>query len=115
MPSDSEHPKSHRGFASMDASRQKEIASKGGRAAHSQGRAHEFTPDEARKFLGLPDVAPLQESMMAQMRAQMEKAAAAMDPDAIMKALDVVKVGRRDDWLGGNAERGGAFPGRLRQ
>ena len=39
---------SHRGFASMDPSKQKEIASKGGKAAHAQGRAHEFTPDEAR-------------------------------------------------------------------
>jgi general stress protein YciG len=32
----------------MDRSKQKEIASKGGKAAHAQGRAHEFTPDEAR-------------------------------------------------------------------
>lgn len=40
--------KSNRGFASMDASKQREIASKGGKAAHAQGRAHEFTPDEAR-------------------------------------------------------------------
>ena len=40
--------KSNRGFASMDRDKQKEIASKGGRAAHAQGRAHEFTPDEAR-------------------------------------------------------------------
>jgi len=39
---------SHRGFASMDPAKQKEIASKGGKAAHAQGRAHEFTPDEAR-------------------------------------------------------------------
>jgi general stress protein YciG len=39
---------SNRGFASMETTRQKEIASKGGRAAHAQGRAHEFTPDEAR-------------------------------------------------------------------
>jgi hypothetical protein len=45
------------------------------------------TPEEARKFLGLPDVAPLQESMMAQMKAQMEKTAAALDPEAIMKTL----------------------------
>lgn len=37
-----------RGFASMDVSRQREIASKGGRAAHKKGTAHEFTPDEAR-------------------------------------------------------------------
>src|SRR5579883_3366776 len=40
--------KSNRGFASMDPGKQREIASKGGRAAHAQGRAHEFTPDEAR-------------------------------------------------------------------
>jgi general stress protein YciG len=38
-----------RGFASMDAARQREIASKGGRAAHAKGTAHEFTPEEARE------------------------------------------------------------------
>ena len=38
----------NRGFASMDMSRQREIARKGGRAAHEKGKAHEFTPDEAR-------------------------------------------------------------------
>ena len=32
----------------MDLSKQREIASKGGKAAHAQGRAHEFTADEAR-------------------------------------------------------------------
>ena len=37
-----------RGFASMNPERQKEIASLGGRAAHAQGTAHEFTSDEAR-------------------------------------------------------------------
>jgi general stress protein YciG len=46
--SNSDRPKSNRGFASMDAHKQREIASKGGKAAHQQGRAHEFTPDEAR-------------------------------------------------------------------
>jgi hypothetical protein len=40
--------KSRRGFASMDTGKQREIASKGGKAAHTQGRAHEFTIDEAR-------------------------------------------------------------------
>ena len=40
--------KSKRGFASMDANRQREIASKGGRAAHAKGTAHEWTSDEAR-------------------------------------------------------------------
>ena len=39
---------SKRGFASMDAAKQREIASKGGRAAHAKGTAHEFTSDEAR-------------------------------------------------------------------
>src|SRR5258708_20295941 len=39
---------SKRGFASMDSSKQREIASKGGRAAHAKGTAHEFTADEAR-------------------------------------------------------------------
>ena len=43
-----ECPNTNRGFASMDLSKQREIASKGGRAAHAQGRAHEFTADEAR-------------------------------------------------------------------
>ncbi|HEY7347391.1 MAG TPA: KGG domain-containing protein [Ktedonobacterales bacterium] len=37
-----------RGFASMDPDKQREIASKGGRAAHVQGTAHEWTSDEAR-------------------------------------------------------------------
>lgn len=32
----------------MEAHRQREIARKGGRAAHEKGKAHEFTPDEAR-------------------------------------------------------------------
>lgn len=38
----------NRGFASMDTERQREIARKGGKAAHEKGTAHEFTPDEAR-------------------------------------------------------------------
>ena len=41
--------KSGRGFASMDDARQREIASRGGKAAHAKGTAHEFTPDEARE------------------------------------------------------------------
>jgi general stress protein YciG len=33
----------------MDPDKQKMIASKGGRAAHAKGTAHEFTPEEARE------------------------------------------------------------------
>ena len=40
---------SRRGFASMDPAKKREIASRGGRAAHEKGTAHEFTPDEARQ------------------------------------------------------------------
>lgn len=40
---------SNRGFASMSPEKQKEIASKGGKAAHAQGTAHEFTSEEARE------------------------------------------------------------------
>ncbi len=39
---------SKRGFASMDEAKQREIASKGGKAAHEKGTAHEFTSEEAR-------------------------------------------------------------------
>ena len=47
--STTETPKRRRGFAAMDASRQKEISSKGGKAAHQKGTAHEFDPNEARE------------------------------------------------------------------
>jgi general stress protein YciG len=37
-----------RGFASMSSERQREIARKGGKAAHARGKAHEFTREEAQ-------------------------------------------------------------------
>lgn len=39
--------RSLRGFAAMDANQQREIASRGGKAAHAKGTAHEFTSEEA--------------------------------------------------------------------
>jgi general stress protein YciG len=38
-----------RGFAALDPEKQREIARLGGRAAHAQGSAHEFTSEEARE------------------------------------------------------------------
>lgn len=38
-----------KGFASMDRAKQREIASKGGKAAHVKGTAHEWTVEEARE------------------------------------------------------------------
>jgi uncharacterized protein len=38
-----------RGFARMSPAKQRQVASKGGRAAHQKGNAHEWTSDEARE------------------------------------------------------------------
>jgi general stress protein YciG len=40
--------KEDRGFASMDRAKQREIARKGGKAAHLKGTAHEWSSEEAR-------------------------------------------------------------------
>ncbi len=40
---------SGRGFAGMDQDKQREIASKGGKASHESGNAHEFDSQEARE------------------------------------------------------------------
>ena len=37
-----------RGFAALDKDKQKQIASRGGKAAHAKGKAHQFTSEEAR-------------------------------------------------------------------
>ena len=46
---DTSNNNSRKGFASMDPEKQRKIASKGGRAAHKKGTAHEFTSEEARE------------------------------------------------------------------
>jgi len=43
------------------------------------------TPAEARAFLGLPDVTPLNEHLVAEMQKRMEANVAAMQPDELMK------------------------------
>ncbi len=43
------------------------------------------TPEEARAFLGLPDVRPMQEALMAQMQDRMSANLQAMDPEALFK------------------------------
>jgi general stress protein YciG len=49
MMDDTRDNTSSRGFASMDEERVREIASRGGKAAHEKGTAHEFTSEEARE------------------------------------------------------------------
>jgi len=46
----------------------------------------DMTPEEARAFLGLPDVAPLQRQMVEEMQNRMKAALEAGDPEAMMKA-----------------------------
>ena len=48
-PPSSGSQRQQRGFAAMDEERQRKIASKGGKAAHEKGTAHEFTSEEARE------------------------------------------------------------------
>lgn len=43
------------------------------------------TPEEARRFLGLPDVQPLQEAVMRQMQDRMMNSLSAMDPETLLK------------------------------
>ena len=46
----------------------------------------EMTPQEARAFMGLPDVAPMQKRMLEDMQDRMKAAFDAGDPDGMMKA-----------------------------
>ncbi len=46
----------------------------------------DMTPDEARKFLGLPDVTKLQDKMLAEIERRMKAAVDVNDPEAMLKA-----------------------------
>ena len=43
------------------------------------------TPDEARRFLGLPDVAAMQEDLVAEVQKRLMANVAAMDPEQLLK------------------------------
>jgi len=43
------------------------------------------SPEEARNFLGLPDVKPLHDAMMAEIKERMRVNMSAMDPETLMK------------------------------
>lgn len=48
----------------------------------------DMTPEEARKFMGLPDVEPLQTAMMESIQSQIEQYFAnASDPEALLKQI----------------------------
>jgi len=43
------------------------------------------TPEEARRFLGLPDVAPMQENVMKEVERRLMSNLQASDPDQLLK------------------------------
>lgn len=45
----------------------------------------ECTPAEARSFFGLPDVAPMQEAVLHELRERMLKNVRLMDPEALFR------------------------------
>lgn len=45
----------------------------------------ECTPEEARSFLGLPDVRPMQEALMKELEGQLRSNIQAMDPDVMAR------------------------------
>ena len=57
----------------------------------------DMTPEEARAFMGLPDIRPMQQKMMDEMQARMKAAFDANDPEGMVKA-----------WLPFNYGMGGA-------
>jgi hypothetical protein len=46
----------------------------------------DMTPEEARAFMGLPEVAPMQQKMMDEMQGRMKAAFDANDPEGMMRA-----------------------------
>ena len=80
--------KEDRGFASMDRSKQREIASKGGKAAHQKGTAHEWTSEEAREAG--------RKGGMASHRRKQERAAAASRQRVDVRAATAIDERDRD-------------------
>jgi uncharacterized protein len=81
--------KEDRGFASMDRSKQREIASKGGKAAHQKGTAHEWTSEEARE-------AGRKGGMASHRRKQQGDTPSQDQPPETNRASDVTMMPRRE-------------------
>jgi len=79
-----------RGFVAMNREQQRAIASKGGRAAHRKGTAHEFSSEEARKagYLGGKVVSANREHMAAIGHKGGQHASHRLDPQRNASAPD---------------------------
>ncbi len=56
------------------------------------------TPEEARRFFGLPDIAPLQEKFVAAMRERMDETLAGMDGEALLKTWAPQGLAAWEQW-----------------
>lgn len=56
------------------------------------------TPEEARQFMGLPDVQPLQQAMMKQMEARMTAEIDRFSPENLMKTW-FTAMPQNTDWM----------------
>jgi hypothetical protein len=59
----------------------------------------ECTPEEARRFMGLPDVSPLNEALVAEMTKRMEKNVQLMSPDTMMNAWMSAGLQAQDSFM----------------
>ena len=59
----------------------------------------ECSPEEARAFLGLPDVQPLNDYMMNAMKARMEQNIQQMQPEEMMKSWSSLGVTAQDQFF----------------
>lgn len=58
----------------------------------------DVSPEELRRFFGLPDVAPLQQEMMDKIREHFLQGAPGFDPFSLMKPLMPPHLQSLDDW-----------------
>lgn len=60
----------------------------------------ECSPEEARAFLGLPDVGPLNERMVEEMIKRMETNMESMEPEALMRQWSAFGGQMTDHFMG---------------
>jgi hypothetical protein len=58
----------------------------------------ECSPQEARAFLGLPDVTPLNEKLVSEMQGRMEKNMAMLSPEEMIKAWSAFGVASQEQF-----------------
>ena len=56
------------------------------------------TPEEARSFLGLPDVGPMQETLTKEMQDRLLSAMRSMDPETLMKTWMPAGIAGLEQW-----------------